>query len=483
MRSDITRVALATKDNKDFASSKSGNTITLIHPMFAILLSLFRGDKKLIESIEEASSYFEITTSEAEQIISKFTNNQSDLAVEYDDYFFYLPKNILIEKLDHHQLREYTPEEFLITTDLDLKSKRLNIPLEASILINNRCVTDCIYCYADKRKIYDCTIPIDRLQEIIIEAKRIGITSFDVNGGELFLYEHWYKLLETLFSNEYNIYISTKYTLKDEDIEKLVRLGVKEIQISLDSIYPDDLKKSINTSNIYHEKIIQSIKSLNQSGIDIKLKAVITNPIFNLKRIDNYIEFFKEYKYVKAIEITVPSHSLYKTEEEFEGYRLTKQQIEKLSSFMENKIFEYSNHIELTFDCPEQDDYTLEKRENFYNRSLCSGNLSSFIILPNGDVSICEETYFNPNLILGNVLQDSIMEFWNSSRAKELFYITKDKFPNNSACRSCEEFEECRHECGVCWTDVMSAYGEENWLFPSPDCPKAPSTYNNTKVW
>ncbi|MGL4993049.1 MAG: radical SAM protein [Bacteroidales bacterium] len=483
MRSDMTRVVLATKDNKDFESSKSGNTITLIHPMFAILLSLFRGDKKLSESIEEVSNYFDITILEAENIVGKFINNQSELTVEYDEYFFYFPKNILIEKLDHHQEREYMPNDFLITTTIDLKSKRLNTPLEASILINNRCITDCIYCYADKRKIYDCTIPIERLKEIINEAKSIGITSFDVNGGELFLYEHWYDLLKTLFQNGYNIYLSTKYTLTNEEIQKLVTLGVKEIQISLDSIFPDDLQKSLNVSSIYHQRILKTIESLNEYKIDIKLKAVITRPIFNIERVENYIEFFKEYRHIKSIEITVPSHSLYKTAEEFEGYRLTKQQIEQLASFVENKRVESTNNIEVTFDCPEQDDNVQDKRDSFRNRSLCSGNLSSFIILPNGDVSICEETYFNPNMILGSVLKDSIMEFWNSSRAKELFYITKDKFPNHSACSSCDEFEECRHECGVCWTDVMSAYGEENWLYPSPDCPHAPSTYNNIKVW
>ena len=49
-------------------------------------------------------------------------------------------------------------------------------------------MTDCIYCYADRREKIDCTIPLERLYEIIDEAKELDLRAIDVIGGDFFLY-------------------------------------------------------------------------------------------------------------------------------------------------------------------------------------------------------------------------------------------------------------------------------------------------------
>lgn len=141
----------------------------------------------------------------------------------------------------------------------------------------------------------------------------------------------------------------------------------------------------------------------------------------------------------------------------------------------------------LTIDVPDKDNTCnmtfAEKKQAFNKRAKCTGNMSSFIILPNGNVSVCEETYFNKNLILGNILNSTIMEVWNSEKAKNLFFIPQSKFPKESPCSNCIDFVECRYGTGVCWTDAMAAYGEENWLFPTPECPYAPTPKNITNIW
>lgn len=118
------------------------------------------------------------------------------------------------------------------------------------------------------------------------------------------------------------------------------------------------------------------------------------------------------------------------------------------------------HHFELRTDIPSREGYLSkeEKQKSFYARSSCSGNMSSFMILPDGNVTYCEETYFNPNLMLGNILESSIMDVWSSERARNLFYLPKSIFPNDSPCSSCKEFEDCRYSKGICWVDVMAAY-------------------------
>jgi len=38
-------------------------------------------------------------------------------------------------------------------------------------------------------------------------------------------------------------------------------------------------------------------------------------------------------------------------------------------------------------------------------------------------------------------------------------------------------FDNCRTTLGVCWSNVIMAYGKENWDFPSPNCPHSPLPY------
>jgi len=487
IRNDISRIVLTTTYSHQFEASAIGDVSTFIHPMYAQMLSFFKGDKTLKENISEIACFFSISQEEAFSIIEKFIQNISTVAVEYDKNFFYFPQNILIENNKEIGKSNFNFNNFELKEELDLQTQRLNIPLSISFLINNKCTTDCIYCYADKNKIIDCTIPLSRIKELISEAKAIGVIDFDIRGGEIFMYEHWHELLQTIFNTGYSAYLSTKYPLDKNDVKQLLTLGVSEIQISLDSIYKEDLITNLRVGANYQGKILNTIKLLDEAGITIKIKSVITNQIYDLNKVRDLINHFKQYKNICIVELTVPAFSAFKTQEEFFAYRLSETQIQDLI-LLTKEMKEQCNFTLLldgaTKDVIDGEVLSFEKkRESFYRRAVCTGNQSSFMILPNGDVTLCEETYFNSNLILGNILNNSIMDVWTSKKAKELFFIQQSKFPKDSACSKCNEFTECRHKEGVCWADVISAYGSDKWLYPSPDCHFAPPTKNIIKTW
>ncbi len=477
LRSDINRIILAASGSKDFDKIAQENLATFIHPIHAMMLSFFKGDKSLKENLAEMAFFFDLSIESTYNLIAKFIGNEKRVVVEYDNNFFYFPPKVLVEYENNFPFRTYTVHDFNLKVALDFETARYNIPIEASILLNNRCVTDCVYCYADKRHIYDCKIPFDRLVEIIDETKRLGFRNIDIQGGELFLYEHWYELLKELFKAKYSVYISTKCPLSIKQVKQLKELGVKEIQVSLDSIFIDDLKTNLKVNDNYGLNIINTIKILNENNFRIKLKPVISSFIFNIKRMEQYIDYFKQFKNIFIIEFTAPAHSMYKTQEQFFSYRLTSENIKEIKELVLRKNDEC--HFKVTADVSVEDKVINQsfevKKVNFAKRSRCTGNQSSFLILPNGDVTLCEKAYFNSNLIFGNILESSIMNVWNSKKAKDLFYISQSVFPERSPCSSCPEFTECRYNLGVCWVDAMAAYGEENWLYPGPNCPYAPT--------
>lgn len=59
----------------------------------------------------------------------------------------------------------------------------------------------------------------------------------------------------------------------------------------------------------------------------------------------------------------------------------------------------------------------------FNERSVCAGNYLQLFILPDGNVTICEELYWHPKFIVGNILEQSLNEIWNSKAALNLYYL------------------------------------------------------------
>jgi radical SAM protein with 4Fe4S-binding SPASM domain len=118
----------------------------------------------------------------------------------------------------------------------------------------------------------------------------------------------------------------------------------------------------------------------------------------------------------------------------------------------------------------------------FLSKARCSGNMYGFIILPDGNITICEELYWHPEFIIGNINKQSILEVWSSQKANDLFYLQQSLLDKKSACSSCESFSICRHRGGVCWREVIKTYGVDCWNFPDPRCKFAPEKINNLYI-
>lgn len=104
---------------------------------------------------------------------------------------------------------------------------------------------------------------------------------------------------------------------------------------------------------------------------------------------------------------------------------------------------------------------------------ICVANTTGISILANGDCSVCEMLYDNPEYILGNVSNQSITEIWNSDKALGLYTLKQTLFPEDSPCHDCGVFEKCRNSYGkrVCYLDIAKS-GNQKW-YPDPRCPQA----------
>ena len=111
-------------------------------------------------------------------------------------------------------------------------------------------------------------------------------------------------------------------------------------------------------------------------------------------------------------------------------------------------------------------------KQNFFSRSFCSGLFSSLFILPNGKVTMCEQLYWNyPRFIVGDVMNNSLEDIWNSNESNSLYYIKSTDIPKDSNCHSCKDFQKCREGRQVCYRDIVMEYGKDKWYYPDTKCP------------
>lgn len=457
----------------------SEECFTFLHPLNAQLLTFFNGEDSLNEVINNISIFYNLSTKDVADIVSEFIHNKQTLVKKYNDKYFYLPENLIIKRDEVSDFISYDADDFNYSAEPDFSSKRLFVPLSINFQLTMNCYTDCVYCYANRKMQLDKLLPLKKIISLIEEAKSIGIVNFDINGGEVLLHPDCMEIISALIKNNYHPYISTKIPISLEKIELLKQTGLKSIQISLDSVDGDILKKMINTNDSYITQMKQTIANLNEKGFKININTIITSYNSDTQLLEDLVSFLSKFENVKKIRLSVVGYSLYKSAESFLGFRSNDKFIDTIDSIFLDYIRKKHPQIEFNFSSGDKkDQYSDRTQEKFQKRSSCTGNMRSMIILPDGKVTICEELYNHPQFIIGDISTHSIMDVWNSEKALKLFYLEKESISDKSACKKCEKFEFCRHNKGVCWKIVLMAYGNENWDFPDPRCPQSPEIYN-----
>lgn len=467
---DITRVMLVSNQGAN------KNINLFIHPSHAVLLSIFNGDKILNDAIETISDIFSISRNEAMKIVLPFIENKTELAVKFDGKVFYFPSRVLVKADECDVRNELCPDGFLIAPPYDFNTPRANYPRRILFVINLNCATDCFYCYANKE--YKCShLSTERVCSIIDEAKSIGVVSLELSGGEILLHPDWEIILKKLIDCGYNPYISTKVPVKENTIKRLKEIGIRDIQISIDSLDEGLLMETLNVNNKYAENIKSTIRIFDKYGFNIVLKSTLTRKTCNCENVKELLDFASNLQNIHRYTCSSVGFSQYKGVAAFKKMIPVIDDVKKVEAYIKDVAQQYNFEILDDLSAPSRASINDYKR--FKKRGFCSGNLTSFVILPDGKVTICEELYWNENFILGDLSMMSIMDVWNSDKAKSLSLTTQCSIPSSSPCRECRDFEKCRHERGVCWKDIISTYGNDNWLLPDPRCPLAPQPIND----
>lgn len=448
----------------------------IIHPIYAMILSFVDG-REYNECINEAAKVLDVTEDLIEGFIQKLLDNPEQVYIKSNDKFSAFPPNTIITIPSRTPSRRYNPEMFSYS-ELDLRMKRHLTPSTITLMVNNICATNCIYCYQDKRRIAKCSIPLNRIFELIHEARKLNVNTFDVIGGEFFLYKHWREVLSELRKYGYNPYLSTKIPLTEDDIIFLSQIGICDLQVSIDSLIEDHLISSLKVSAGYVNKMIDTLHLLERYNIPVMIHSVLTKYNASTKDMSSVFDIIKNLSNLIDWHIVKGDESLY-PKDNYQNIEIKSDDLNKIIDYL--KILKREGSVKIHI--PERpignivsqnhSEINSQQVTQFFQRSFCSGLFSSLYILPDGNVTICEQLYWNKYFIIGNVIQHTLAEVWNSDRANAIFFIKQEDIPSDSLCHSCKQFEACRSVRQVCYREIIRKYGTDKWYYPDVNCPFA----------
>jgi len=463
LRNDKKRVIIYEKylTYSDKLKSKTGYNHHTLVPALATCFSLFDGTLRLSEILDFVKDYFKLS----------------------DDEMLIIEKDIL--KLNEFYSIFDTPKKRKMMEDIsqilpnlndnkewDMKASYTYYPTTILFLPTMDCVVDCTYCYAQRNHKY---LPLEymKVEELLKEAiHEFQISEISLSGGDIFLYKHYEKLLQFLSINNYFPELATKKPLFDE-LYLLKDFGFTSFQYSLDTLNPVISKTMLNNLDSYDyvQNIEKSISLAEKLDIKVSFNIVITKN--NMNDINNLLDILLKYSNVYRIALSPIGYSLYKRGNmkklmlEEDDY----DQILKVNKILFEEIETKIEHFKSLEKSSFWGQKPILETNKYWERALCSGGRYSFVVLPDGLVTICEELYWNKEFIIGDLKKQTLREISDSKERWNLLFPDQKKFPADSPCYYCESdnFNKCHAEKGRCLRDSLKYFRKEH--YPDQRCP------------
>lgn len=475
LRQDGNRVILYSKRELSYGGE---DWFTFIHPFQAMMLSFFNGENPLENEIANCARFFNIPFEKMHKIILPFIENKEMVSLrDKQGHCVLFPREILVKKAQNvNRQQNYCVNDFRYIGTPNYKQIRLDYPVYVNMELIMKCYTDCCYCYANRKAFGNNCMPTQKVLDFIQECYDNGVLEMDINGGEVLLHPGIFDILKKLIECHYSPLISTKMPIGKKVINRLKSIGIQRMQISLDSVNKETLHAMLHVDMNYLERMKETLSNLQEAKMRTNINVVITRYNCSCDNLQELFDFIAQYDNIREIRVNPCGYSLYKNN--FQELSVKEKDFKVLEAFINSIKHNYPKlNINISgYDASYMYD-ALFRKQHFCDRALCTGNVRNVVLLPTGDITICEELYSLPQFVLGNINDASLRDIWNSDRAMELYNFSQ-KGKSESQCYTCKERNSCRQGKGVCWKTILMAYGMDKWDFPDPRCPKAPIPYN-----
>lgn len=443
------------------------DAITIITSKEAVLLALFDGKRTFQENVK---IFFYIQNREynKQEALKETNQTLANLVTRVSEEIL-----VAIETVIEKNYRVYDPSVFIIpkceenACPYDL---RLSYPLSVNFNVMTSCAFHCIYCYHPL-----CYVPplltLERFEEIVKELVASGCESMMLAGGDPCLRSDFIELCKILHKNGLFYSISTKSILTREQIEELVyNCGLHKIQLSVDTNKRDIISKLIGCKQDYLDKLEAMVDNLHELGVEVRIKAVLTS--LNCTDLENFLNYAYNRLYARNIHVVQYGRSgtrhqdyLFPTQEQLDVATIELQNFKKKNKDCQVQGGEFS----IAYNEPVKVD------DNFFtHRGICNAGRFMLTLLPNGEVTVCEQLPYDSKFIIGDLSTQSLYECWNGPKIKAwLTPPPREVYPKNSACNTCPQPQY--NTCHTVYSRCLRFIWETTKQTDTPDikCPMA----------
>lgn len=479
LRHDVSRTFILGGRNGRISSDYpvDANWISIIHPAYAMMLSFFSSPVRLDVAVSSIAKFFSLPQKQITNFLIKMIEAKECWHTSLGGFDSGFPKSLIIpvqNPLKQHL--SYSPRDFKFSA-LDFKSRRmLSAPLSIVWMPNNNCYTACEYCYAD-RKHHNYIFSLEKIETFVKDAVRSGVIEIMLTGGDFFENPHWKEILTVLERDGYHIdMISTKKPISRNKLVVFKEFGIR-LQISLDTISEEVAEKLLHVAWGYTTLMKNTLRTIDELGLDFQVATVLTTLNDDIENLTDLSSFLSTLINIRHWEVRVGFRSLY-SRANFDKIKSTRKQINNVAEWVRRKQEE--SPIQILWSPDDDNKYKKAKGgSKFFEGPICAANMTNMIVLPDGTATICEQLYWNPEFIIGNVFSDSIRDIWNSDKALQLWKRQQHTINMKSPCHKCKDFKECFEIGNRCFANIIKAYGLENSDYPDPRCYLAPEFTNH----
>lgn len=354
--------------------------------------------------------------------------------------------------------------------DYSFPAWRLERPLSVAIAFTNRCLCNCIYCYAERHECPEADL--SHWIKIFDELYQNEIYLVDIGGGDLLARVDAFDILEEMTSRDFVFLLSTKGNLSKDDAERLASLNIgrkdsppylyRPIQISIDSVDECTASALVGRGN-YFSHASKTVKNLLDAGISPRIKGVLTS--VNGEAPEELVRHFADLG-VTDFQFAQYGRSKYRHDDSLFLSLEQKQRLSDMAEILALQFPELNISIQLNTSMGGMRNMTWDQ---WHNRTICSGGRSNLRIQPNGDVTLCDQMPHSEQFVVGNVFDEGVIGVWKSRKVEDFLYPPRERF-SRTVCFDCAEFDDCHGTKGYCYRDAHSSYG--TIYEAQPECPR-----------
>jgi MoaA/NifB/PqqE/SkfB family radical SAM enzyme len=330
--------------------------------------------------------------------------------------------------------------------------------------LTERCNLRCSHCYQSGHRTDELSFA--EIREVAAEVsdtlsawsdiyETVFLPSFNITGGEPFLRQDLFDILDHFSGRGFALYLLTNGTLIDR--EKAVRLamtGVEGVQVSIEG--PEEIHDRIRGKGSFVSSL-RGISFLLDAGITVTLNATLSEI-----NADNFPEMVSLASSIGAQRLgfsrLVPSGR---------GAGLIEKMIDKerLRTIYEEIFSLTPEHLEIVTGDPVASQMPAETGSHDQGAvptAGCAAGLSGLTFLPDGTITPCRRLF----IPLGNVRRDNLREVWATS---DVLNALRDRSRYRGKCGACRRWAGCRGCRAIAHAYALSR-GEDNFLAEDPQC-------------